>query len=310
MDMFDIVFFRTGTMVLFAASLLDKPKRTIPGSTSILIASLIGISIVNLFIHTFSPTVLHTSMNLFLGIVGFCIVYAYWDDKQSLKKVILLAALINLCLFIFQKIGINPVFDKMPYKGQEGAFLGNQPRLMTYFALVTPLLNLWLLPLSLILGLFTKQYVIFIPIAVCLIIRSKSFKNRVYIGVLAVLSMAVAYKHIWSSLSFRFNLSWLPALKLFFERPLIGYGLGVGPVPGIEVLGNSYLQFIIGVGIIGLVWFGYAIKTCRKQILSSAALLSLLLIMSIEYPIEITRLWYLIMAIVVMALIKGEVKNA
>ena len=307
MDMFDIQFFRTGIIALFAGALLDKPKRDMPEELRKIIFALLGVVLVNLFIHTFAPVILHTSMNLFLAIVGFCVVYIYWDDRFSLKTPVLIAAGINLVFFLGQKIGFDPVWDILPYKGQEGAFLGNQPRLMTYFALVTPLLPLCLLPISIALGIFTKQYIIFIPVIVLLLLKIESKKIKIGIGIISILAAMISYKHIIASFLFRVNLAWMPALKLFFDRPLIGYGLGAATVEGVEVLGNSYLQLAIGLGLAGILWYGYAIKTFSKQILSSAVLFSLTLIMAVEYPIEIMRLGYLIIAILLLGLIKKGV---
>jgi len=265
MDMFDIQFFRTGIIALFAGALMDKPKRDMPKELRQVIFALLGLALVNLFIHTFAPMILHISMNLFLSIVGFCVVYICWDEKLSLKTPLLIAAGINLVFFLGQKMGFDPVWDILPYKGQEGAFLGNQPRLMTYFALITPLLPL---------------------------------------GIISLLAAIFSHRHIIDSFLFRINLAWMPALKLFFDRPLIGYGLGAAVVDGVEVFGNSYLQLMMGMGLLGLFWYGYLFKTFYKHILTSSALLSLVLIMAIEYPVEIMRLGYLIIAILISGLIK------
>src|SRR3990167_4006159 len=293
MDMFDIQFFRTGIIALFAGALMDKPKRDMPKELRQVIFALLGLALVNLFIHTFAPMILHISMNLFLSIVGFCVVYICWDEKLSLKTPLLIAAGINLVFFLGQKMGFDPVWDILPYKGQEGAFLGNQPRLMTYFALITPLLPLYLLPISIILGIFTKQYIIFLPVIVALILE-----------IISLLAAIFSHRHIIDSFLFRINLAWMPALKLFFDRPLIGYGLGAAVVDGVEVFGNSYLQLMMGMGLLGLFWYGYLFKTFYKHILTSSALLSLVLIMAIEYPVEIMRLGYLIIAILISGLIK------
>ena len=311
MDMFDIIFFRTGIIALFAASLIDKPKRVMPDYINKIVVALLGICLVSLFIHTFAPMVLHNLLNLFLATVGFYIVYTYWDDKQSVRKFILWAGLINLLFFISQKIGFNPIFDKMPYLGQEGAFLGNQPRLMTYFALITPFLHRNLLLLSVALGLYTKQYIIFIPVMIVLFMQMKSIKMKRIVLLCSVVFLAIIHKHIIQALTFRFNMSYKPVLTAFFDRPLIGFGLGVRPIPELEVMGNSYLQFIIGVGLAGLLWFGYAFKGIYKKIknnVESVALISLAVIMLVEYPCEITRLWFLILATITMFLIKTEEK--
>ncbi len=311
MDMFDITFFRTGIIVLFIGSLIDKSKRIMPDYVNKIIFSLLGICMANLFIHNFALMVLHTQMNLFLGIVGFYIVYQYWDEKQSIRKCILWAGTLNLAFFISQKLGFNPIFDKMPYIGQEGAFLGNQPRLMTYFALLTPFLPLWGLLGAFLLGLYTRQIIIFAPITIILFMKAKSKREKIGIGIITLLAMIVLKDKILQALSFRFNMSYKPVLTAFFDRPLIGFGLGIRPIPELEVIGNSYFQFIVGIGLLGAVWYGYVFKNLYKKLsnnIESIALISLGVIMLVEYPLELTRLWYLIMAIIIMFLIKSEVE--
>lgn len=304
-DMFDMIFFRTGIIALFMASLIDKPKREMPQSISYLILSLLGLCLVNLFIHTFSPTVLMNFQNLFLATVGFYIVYCYLDTERNIKKFILIAGLINLVFFISQRLGFDPIFDKKVWQ-EDGGFLGNKQRMMTYFALITPFLNLWLLIGAVVLGLYTKQYVIFIPVFIVLFMRTKNRREKIGLGIIGLLSIIALRNHIWYSLTYRFNTAWKPTLDLFFDRPLIGYGLGERPIKDLEVLGNSYLQFIMGVGILGAVWFGWVFKKLWKAIISDVSIISLALIMVIEYPIEILRLWYLVIAIIVMFLIKTE----
>jgi len=312
MDMFDYIFFRTGIILLFGASLLDYPKRIIPDYINKLIVALIGICLMNIFIHTFAPAVLMVTMNIFLAIVGFNIIYRYLDDKANLKKYILWAGLVNLVYFGLQKIGYNPIFEVMPYKGQEGAFLGNQPRLMTYFALITPFLWWPLLALSIALGIYTQQIVIFIPVIIYLFMWSGTKLGKTVVVIASLIAMFCLREKIFQALNFRFNMSYKPILPLFFDRPLIGFGLGIRAIPELEVIGNSYLQFIIGAGLLGAVWFGYFFKSIYKKIknnIESIALVSLGAIMLIEYPLELTRLWYLIIAILTMFLIKSEVKD-
>ena len=309
MDMFDIIFFRTGIIALFGASLLDTAKRQMPEWVNKIVFALIAICLWNLFIHTFNAKTLHESMNLFLAIVGFYIVYGYWDIKQSMRKYILWAGIVNLTVYGCQKVGFNPFFNSMPYVGQEGAFLGNQPRLMTYFALLTPFLWWPLLSISIFLGLYANQIIIFAPVAVCLFAKMRTKKEKIIYIVLVFLTALLLKDRILFSLSYRFNIAWKPILTEFFKQPLIGLGLGVSPIPELEVMGNSYLQFITGVGIVGAVWFGYVFKNIYRKLsynAESIALISLGIIMLIEYPIEITRLRYLIMAILVMWLLKTE----
>jgi hypothetical protein len=308
MDMFDVIFFRTGVIALVMVSMVDKPKRQMPEYINKVVFGLLGLVIANIFIHTFSPVVLHNTLNLFLAIIGFYVVYQHYDEAKSLGKFILLAAGLNLVFFISQRMGFDPIWNKLPYKGEEGAFLGNKPRLMTYFALVTPFLHRDLLWLSIILGLWTKQYIIFIPVIVALFMGMKSLQAKRAVLLCAVIFLAIISKRIIQSLVFRFNMSYKPVLTAFFTQPLIGFGLGVRPIPELEVMGNSYLQFIVGVGLAGLVWFGYIFKAIWQKIglrNLTPAFITLALIMLVEYPIELPRLWFLIMAIIMMQLLKG-----
>lgn len=312
-EMFDMIFFRIGIIVLFAASLLDNPKREMPKHIKWAILSLLGLCLANVFINTFAPTVMMNFQNLFLAVVGFYIVYIYWDEKQNIRKYILWAGLINLLFFICQQLKFDPVFDIQTYAGEEGAFLGNKQRMMTYFALLTPFLWTPLLMVSLLLGLYTKQIIIFIPIAVMLLMKAKSKREKISIGIITFLMLILLKDKILYALSFRFNTAWKPALQLFFDRPLLGYGLGIRPIPDLEVLGNSYLQFIMGVGILGAVWFGYIFRSIYKKIRNnteSIALISLAMVMFVEYVCEIPRLWFTIIAILTMFLIKqNKIEN-
>ncbi len=310
MDMFDLIFFRTGIIALFTASLMDTPKRVMPGWVNKIILGLFGLCLVNIFIHTFNPVVLANTMNLFLATIGFYTVYIYLDTKQDLKKFILIAGAINLIFLLGQRMGFDPVFEETPQglPNLAGAFFGNNPRLANYFALLIPFLPFALLPIGLILVFITKQVVILIPIIIILFARLKTKKLKIGLLAIVILSAFILRGHIVQSLNTRLNI-WIPALRAFFDRPLIGYGLGIRVIPNLDALFNSYLSFIIGIGVLGLVWFGYVFKNIYKKIKNnreSIALIILALLMAIEYPIENTRLWYLIIAILTGFIIKTE----
>lgn len=313
MDMFDLIFFRTGVIILFMASLLDKPKREIPDYLNRITVGLLGLCVFNIFIHNFAPIVLATTMNIFIAVMGFYIVYRYWDEEKGLVKFILIAGAINLIFYFCQKIGFDPVFNNTidkAYSDGGGAFLGNVARLSNYFALIIAFLPLPFAIASLVLVWLTKQFVILIPIVLILFFKMKSFRYRLLLSLGCVIFIAVAYKHIYYSLiETRFNTFWKVALIAFFDRPLLGYGLGVNIIKDQGAVFNSYLQFIVGVGILGAIWFGYTINQLRKVIsinFYTIPLIVLGLVMLIEYPVEITRLWFLIIGIIVIALVKGK----
>ena len=222
-DMFDMLFFRTGIIVLFLTSLIDKPKREIPQKIVWSIFSLLTYCVIHIFIYNFAPIVMMNFMNLFMAILGFSILYRYIDINQQFKKFILFAALLNLIFFISQRVGFDPIFNIKTYLGEEGAFLGNKQRLMTYFALVTPFLSQWSLFIPIVLGLYTRQYVIFIPVFLMLLYYFKG-RQRIGVGIILLLFCVLIREHLFASLSFRFNTVWQPALKMFFARPLLGLG--------------------------------------------------------------------------------------
>jgi len=251
-------------------------------------------------------------MNLFVGVLGMYIVYKYYDEKQPIRKYILIAGAINLIFFISQRLGFDPIFDKsISYIGvREGGFLGNGPRLMDYFALIIPFLPLPLVCLSplLLFTLAKPQIIILAPVAIVILMRLKTQQYRVVFGVIVLLAIILLRNRILQSLAFRFNTSWNPILNLFFDCPFIGFGMGITPIAQLEVIGSSYLQFITGVGVLGVVWFGYGFKNIYKKIqnnIESMALISLAIIMTIEYPLELPKLWFTIIGIVTMVLIKA-----
>jgi len=317
MDSFDLIFFRTGIIVLFAASLLDTPKRVMPQYVNKIMVGLLGLCVFNIFIHTFAPLVLANTLNLLLAIIGLHTAYTYIEDKHDLVKYILIAGAINLIFCISQRLGFDPVFEEIPNMNGKpdvslaGGFLGNNPRLANYFALLIPFLPVFLLPLGLVALFLTKQLVILIPLVILLFFKLRNYKSR--IGLLGILGFFVILLrgHILQSLHTRFAV-WVVAIKSFFDRPLLGFGLGERIIPNIDALFSSYLSFIVGVGILGLVWYGYLfynLKDKLKNNRESIALLTLILSMAIEYQIEIIRLWYLIIAIIIMFLIKTEAHN-
>ncbi len=310
MDIFDLIFFRTGIIILFMSSLIDKPKRQMPEWVNRIVFGLFGLCVFNIFVHTFASQVLANTMNIFLAIVGFYIVYTYLDEKTNLIKYILWAGLINFIFMISQRIGFDPIFDKIPQNlpSLAGAFFGNNPRIANYFALIIPFLPLALLPIGFMALFITKQFVILIPLVIILFARLKTIKLKIGLIVITVLSAILFKGHILQSLKVRFEV-WIPALQAFFDRPLIGYGLGTKILPNLDAYFSSYLSFANGVGILGLVWFGYVFKNIYKKLYNnkeSIALITLALLMMIEYPIEVIRLWYLIIGILIMFLMKGK----
>jgi len=311
MDIFDLIFFRTSVIILFMASLFDNQRRQIPDYVKKIIMGLLGLCLFNMFNHSFGSIVLANTMNTFLAVLAFLIIYIYYDETKNIKKFILGAALINLIFFIIQKIGYDPIFDKSNYGMIEGGFFGNAARLANYLTLIIPFIPYILIPLVVIFGLFVKQYVVFIPVFIILFVKFKLLKIRIIIIACILLLSFLLRNHFIESFRVRFQDAWFPVLQAFFDRPLIGCGLGINPVPGsnLGVILNSYIQFIIGVGIYGVIWFGYVFKMIYKEITLkrlTIPFITLILLMLVEYPIEMMRLWFLIIAIFVMQLLKSN----
>lgn len=303
MDIFDLIFFRTGVMVLFMASLLDTQKRVMPGWVNKLVVALLSLCLFSLFNFKFPQIILMNTLNLFLGVLGFYIVYTYCDKDIDLKKPIAWAFVVNLGLFAMQRSGVDPVYDTISY-----GFIGNAARFGIYSALITPFLPLGLIIAGLCTVIYTKSYTMLIPIVLMIFLKANSIKRKIFVGVIAFGIAFLLKDHIINQFSIRIKEVWIPILTIFFDQPLIGIGFGQNQVVGsnIGVYLNSYLQFVVGLGALGLVWVGYALKAIKSNLTINLGLLSLLFIMFIEYPIEIPRFWFTVTAILVMALLKHQ----
>lgn len=301
LNMFDIIFFRLSAMVLFAAALFDIPKRSIR-PIALPIVTLLGIGLINLFIHNFKPVILSNIHNLFLACTIFAIAYAYLTNTKRCIKYILIGCVINLIVFLGQKLGFNPILNQPGYVGEEGGIMGNFPRLAIYLALIAPFLASSLsLVLLLVLGIMFKQHAITTIVTIIFFMRGKEETPQKFSVILLALAGLFLFKqHLVNSLIFRWTHGWKIAIEGIAQSPLFGYGAGWTP-QGYEVIANSYLQSAYGLGLGILVWIGwivYKLKPAAKQ-----AIFPLLALMAIEYPIETPRFWILIIMITVFAAI-------
>ena len=94
------------------------------------------------------------------------------------------------------------------------------------------------------------------------------------------------------------------ALFIFFNwhTPSIAQSISLDlkTTPNVDFVFNSYLQFIFGVGLLGAVWIGYAIKYFKENFTvnrESLAVLSVCILSCFEYVFEIPRLWFTIIFI-------------
>jgi len=319
-DKFDLRFFEIGVMALFVGSLFDTPKREIK-DFKYPIFWLMGLITINSFWHRFQPLDIRAVESLFFGILAFYIVTRYLKDPQGCFKYIWWALGINIAIMIFQKIGYTPIVRFTTVQGYgafvgcEGGMLGNISRFCIYLAIILPFIYL---PVALALA-FTFGYCmhyaqisVFIPIALMLFCRIEKKIYRYVFAVLGICSAVFLHKKIIISILLRWNEVWKITIDRIFERPLLGWGLGNYQLWISKESFNSYLPFIYGLGLLGAVWAGFSIKLFIKSFngdKESIAVAGLLLVSLIEYPFEIPRLWFTIIAIFSFFAIKAIEKG-
>lgn len=317
LDKFDMRFFEAGILALFLASLFDKPKRSVE-QFKYPIFYLSALLIINSFLNKFQPQDIRSLELMFFGMIGFIIVAKYLSSPEKCYKYIFWALAINIAILILQKIGYSPVVDfghKEMYKGCEGALLGNNAKFGIYLALLLPYMNLFIAGvLAVTFGavMIYPQLTIFIPLGIMLYLKNNSFMKRFAICCLAIGLAALYHDKIWASILVRWEV-WKPAIALALEKPLIGQGFGTYYLwTGAESF-NTYLPFIYGVGILGMAWIIYNIK---KNVLpfkanrEDIAMCSLLLLGFVEYPFDIPRLWFTLIAIIGFFAIKRIERSA
>ena len=315
LNLFDIMFFRLGSMMLFCASLFDKPKRNINLATPI--ALIMGLCLFNLFTHSFNQIIFSYVVNMFLALLSLSIIVNYASPLKEFSKWIVGAALINIFVLIIQKFGFNPFFSHNP---EEGGLMGNAPRLADYLTIISPILlscSLAFIPLLLIMSLLLKEYILLFVVLILVFIK---FKNKVIRAIIVGVSLSgvvLLYHQIIFSLLHTRWLVWKPTLEAIFNHPLNGYGLGLFSNLSSQVVGikgylaencfNSYIEFVFGAGLLGLILIGLGIKKYIKHFdlsVESLSVLALLILSLLEYPVEIPKLWFTIIAIIGFFIIK------
>jgi hypothetical protein len=310
-DVFDMIFFRTSVMVLFMASLLDKPKRSMPDWVNKVVIGLFSLCLLNLFNFKFSQTVLMNTLSLFIATMGFYILYTYCEKNIDIKRPIILAILVNLIILAFQGTGRDVIFDEV----YQGGLIGNAARFGIYSALISSLVPDMFLLLTFFSVFVSKQTTILIPFALYAFMKVRWFNKKIFLTIFFIGVLLFMKDYIITEFAIRIKNAWIPILRVFFDRPLLGFGLGANPLPGtnIGLFQNSYLQFVTGVGILGVAWIAYAFREIfihLKFDIKILPLVSLLLIMFIEYPIEIPKFWHIDIAILVYTLLHCQKKPA
>lgn len=322
----DLIFFALGMIALFIASLFDKKVRN---GDFTLIAFLVAMGAGSLFFSGFNPVSMSSFINLFLAVVGFVTVFSYAKDIESIKKIIVYSAFINIFFMILQKFGWNLIFNEGIVHGEEGGLMGNASRLSTYLAIALPFM-VEAHPASLLLlfliGAVEKEIGLLVVIAVyvCVKVYRRHFffnvNNKVsFIYAFVILGgIFFFFRDVIIHVSLANRLSiWKPTIEQIFERPWCGFGLGNLPVITSEYhhvvnqkpdfIFSSYLQLIFGVGLVGAVWIVLVLKELRKRFDYSPwgfSALSIAILSFPKYPFEIHRCWTVIVTVLACFLIK------
>lgn len=313
----NIRFFIFGSMALFIASLFDKPRRDVDMTYPA--ASLFGIALISLFWHNFNPIITGAILNLFLTLTTLVVIVRYADTPRAYYKYIVAAASINIFVFILQRIGYDPIYSSLPV-GQEGGLMGNAPNLITYLTIVLFFLvkrSSMFLWLCILISFITKEYMLIATVLGIKFIFGNRANRIIALAILAV-AITIAHKDIMQSLSIRWKI-WSQAIDLICARPMLGYGFGMFGEASkqlintgqyqVDALFNSYLQFIFNAGLLGAAWLVYVFREFKHRLMSSyhgPAVLAILLMALMEYPFEIVRLWFTIIAVIGFFLIDTE----
>jgi hypothetical protein len=304
LDYFSMRFFQIGVMALFCASLFDTPKREI-GNIKIPIILLFVLLLFNSFWHRFQPLDTRSLEDVFFAVLAFVIIVRYLSNTKGCFKYILWAAIINIVVMIMQKIGYSPIVSFShpgAYINCEGGIMGSSSRLAMYITIVLPFI--WQISIGAFIALVLTilicgEHNVLYALGVFLIFKAKG-KMRIATTILTIGIFYFYRQHYVQSILFRWNNVWKETLDMIFKQPLLGYGYGNYSLFTAKESFSSYLPFIYGTGILGVVWIGYVLRGYFKNFDYSAECLAVLvfLILGItEYPLEIPRLWFTIITI-------------
>ena len=312
LDIFDLLFFRIGIIILFTASLFDIPKRIYSKHTRWAIGFLLCLVVISTFQNNFHNVIISNSINLFLGCLAIHIISVYCKNPDSCAKWLTAGAIINILAYVSQQLGFNPILNKPGYIGCEGAILASITRLTLYLAIILPfLLNFhWALFLAAIgLSIYSKQYSLLFPAFLILFIKAEMPRLKFLLVILMGLSIYLFHAHLLQSILFRWKVAWNPSITVFFTKPLLGYGFGILPIPDSEVAANDFIQLFVGLGLGSIAWVIYILKTHWKFLktdLASLGIITLISQMMIEYPFEVPRLWITIIFLIAYFIIKSQ----
>jgi len=269
-----IQFFQFGTIFLFLVALSQNKQRNLEDKS---LFALGFICFLNIFIAK-TPFSNIAMTNILFALLLYYLIVCYAKNIKCIFKILVALSILNTLLAIFQKFGIDFVYDN---SSECCAFLATSAFHGDFQALVLPL-AFYLHPLLAIfpiVGLvLSKSATGLAAVAVgltFLLIWNKKIKfGPIYF--LALFSAFSAFiihfrELLFYKMTMRFEI-WQETLKLIFDRSYRGWGFG--SIKGFtEVLHwpkygtadriyNDYLEFALCVGIIGFIFF--AVFVCNK----------------------------------------------
>lgn len=300
---FEILLFHLSLLLIFLASLVDKPQRE-SGILSKGLAVFLLFGLINSAIHLFPAYSIATLYSLTLFCIFVDIVYRYMREPSSYYRYIKIAVIINIIVYLAQRYW----FNFLPFTAYNlGGIFGSGQRFGIYLAVVTPICfsSLWfIIPIISTMTLSLNAFPIFLTMVLKEIYKKINWKNfesnlvqsavffLVFIATLGIIT--VLREKILTSILFRINSFIIPAIQGIFNSFLFGNGLGayynnVGNDPY-----NSLMMFTYDTGIFGLILALWGLWLIIKRLdwsIASLSLIGVILASMIDYPLEIARLW-------------------
>ena len=321
LNQLDGYLFTIGVILIFVGTLAEKPVRTLTNTRYYI--SFLGLLLLNVFLHFRVESLVYTvnaSLTYLLAVVVITSIVRYCRDPKQIYPYVIAAGVLNLIMFTIQHNGYNPIPQTSDVLA--GGFIGQQVRYSTYIALIMPFIidvSVLLFIVCLVSCLVeVPQTGLLIVSFILLLIR---YNNKyVRLSLVSLFIASVGYYHDWilKALNVRWvgveknSLAYKRAIEYFCAAPLDGWGIGAVGASESNVefdvkLNGSMVQFVFELGILSFWWLYKVLKGFIKNFdksVESQAVLILLIMCLIEYPLEIPRLKFTILFIISAFIIK------
>lgn len=321
---FDQKYFDIAVMILtFITPFCSKIRHIYAGRWLTLIG-LNCVCLLNCFTHIFDSYVLSYTINVFLFSILIFIVSTYCKDFNSCIKWALYAFVVNYLVLIMQVCGFNDLTPSFPLT-HPGGLMSNSPRLSFLACLLIPFafeMNIGIFLMIIISQLFKQpQYGIFLIILVMIWFKypKQWIRLLVILFVLILIKIALMYKG--ASISNRIYYYYYVLHDFYnyflwkgfgvgipflvFSKPFWMYGEEIYIAKFLSVVKtdseiqmlSSILQFFFMSGVTGILWFLFICKKFYKNFHPCAldySLLGLMLISVFDYPLQTTRILFLV----------------